>query len=169
MSFGVHPFIVIAAAGAIAALVAIVIACRAKSGLVIAMMVVLALVFIAPADYVFLAFRPDIGQRIYELGRPTTGDADVLPLGDTGFRAVVCASHYTDTKDTDPDFYSISVERQNSAGWRVYFERQFPASGIPASVLTAKPRNIVSFEPARRLVTFTVGATNYSYKLPPTP
>jgi len=60
MSFGVHPFILIAAVGALAALAAIVIACRAKSGLVTAMMVVLALVFIAPAGYVFLAFHPEL-------------------------------------------------------------------------------------------------------------
>ena len=60
MSFEVHPFILIAAGGALAASVAIVIACRAKSGLVTAMMVVLALVFIAPAGYVFLAFHPEL-------------------------------------------------------------------------------------------------------------
>ncbi len=60
MSFGVHPFILIAAGGALAALVAIVIACRAKRGLVTAMMVVLALAFIAPAGYVFLAFHPEL-------------------------------------------------------------------------------------------------------------
>lgn len=60
MNFGVHPFILIAVGGALAALVAIVIACRAKSGFVTAMMVVLALVFIAPAGYVFLAFHPEL-------------------------------------------------------------------------------------------------------------
>ncbi|HOX55354.1 MAG TPA: hypothetical protein P5205_01565 [Candidatus Paceibacterota bacterium] len=60
MSFGVHPFILISAVGAIAALAAIVIASRAKSGLVIAMMLVLALVFIAPAGCVFLAFHPEL-------------------------------------------------------------------------------------------------------------
>src|ERR1043166_1606027 len=42
-------------------------------------------------------FHPDTGRRIHEFGRPATGDADVLLLGDTGFRAVVCASHYTHT------------------------------------------------------------------------
>jgi len=60
MSFGVHPFILIAAVGALAALAAIVIACRAKSGLITAIMVALALVFIAPAGCVFLAFHPEL-------------------------------------------------------------------------------------------------------------
>jgi hypothetical protein len=60
MSFGVHPFILIAAGSALAALVAIVIACRANSGLVTAMMIVLALLFIAPAGCVFLAFHPEL-------------------------------------------------------------------------------------------------------------
>ena len=60
MSFGVHPFILIAAGGSLAALVAIAIACRAKSGLLSGMMFVLALVFIAPAGYVFLAIHPEL-------------------------------------------------------------------------------------------------------------
>ena len=60
MSFGVHPFILIAAVGALAALVAIIFACRAKGRLVTATLVVLALVFIAPAGYVFLAFHPEL-------------------------------------------------------------------------------------------------------------
>ena len=60
MSFGVHPFILIAAIGALAALVAIIFACRAKSRLVTAMLFVLALVFITPAGYVFLAFHPEL-------------------------------------------------------------------------------------------------------------
>jgi hypothetical protein len=114
-------------------------------------------------------FRPDTGDRVHKFGRPATGDADVLPLRDTDFRAVVCASHYTDTQDTDPDFYSISVERQYGGRSWVYFERQLPASSIPASVLTAKARDIVSFDPARRLVTFNLGATNYTYRLPQLP
>ena len=59
MSFGVHSFILIAAVGALAALVGIVVACRAKSRLVTAMMVVLALIFIAPSGYVLLAFHSE--------------------------------------------------------------------------------------------------------------
>ena len=60
MSFGIHPLILIAVVGALAALVAVVLACRARSGLVTALMLVLALVLIAPAGYVFLAFHPEL-------------------------------------------------------------------------------------------------------------
>jgi hypothetical protein len=60
MSFGIHPFILIAAVGALASLVAIIFACRAKSRLGTATLVVLALVFIAPAGYIFLAFHPEL-------------------------------------------------------------------------------------------------------------
>ena len=60
MSFGVHPFILFAAVGALLALIAVVIACKARSGLVMALMLVLALVFIAPAGYVFLVFHPEL-------------------------------------------------------------------------------------------------------------
>lgn len=90
-----------------------------------------------------------------------------LPLGNTGFGATVRAYHYTDTADTDPDFYSISVERRYESGSWVQFERQFPASSIPASFLTSKAHELVAFDPDRRLVTFTVGTTNYTCTLPP--
>jgi hypothetical protein len=60
MSFGVHPFILVAAVGALLALIAVVIACKARSGLVMALMILLALVFVAPAGYVFLAFHPEL-------------------------------------------------------------------------------------------------------------
>lgn len=50
----------IAALGAVASLVAVIIACRARSGVVTLMMLALALVFIAPATYVFLAFHPEL-------------------------------------------------------------------------------------------------------------
>ncbi|HKP35529.1 MAG TPA: hypothetical protein VJT71_01630 [Pyrinomonadaceae bacterium] len=58
MSFAVHPLILIAAVGAAAGLPAIVIACRAKSGVLIGLMVLLALVFMAPAGYLILALNP---------------------------------------------------------------------------------------------------------------
>jgi hypothetical protein len=60
MNFGVHPFILIAAVSALAALVTIVIAYRAKSGLITAMMLALALVFIAPTGFVLVAFKPEL-------------------------------------------------------------------------------------------------------------
>ena len=60
MSSGVHPFILIAACGALAALVALAIAGRAKGGVLTFMMVGLALVFLVPAGYVCLVFYPEL-------------------------------------------------------------------------------------------------------------
>lgn len=60
MSFGVHPVILIAAVGALFALIAVVVACMARSGGVRVLMIVLALVFLLPAAYVFLAFHPEL-------------------------------------------------------------------------------------------------------------
>ena len=62
MTFGVGPLILLAAVGAVAALIAVVIACRARSGFVTAIVLVLALVFIAPTAYVFLAFHPELAD-----------------------------------------------------------------------------------------------------------
>ena len=53
MSFGIHPVILIAAVGALLALIAVVIACMARSGGVRALMIFLALVFLLPGAYVF--------------------------------------------------------------------------------------------------------------------
>lgn len=60
MSFGVHPFVLIAAVGALLALIALLLACRARSRFALALMLLLALVFIAPTAYVFLAFHPEL-------------------------------------------------------------------------------------------------------------
>jgi hypothetical protein len=60
MSFGVHPFILFAAGGAVLALIAVVVACMVRSGGVRALMIVLALVFLLPAAYVFVVFHPEL-------------------------------------------------------------------------------------------------------------
>jgi hypothetical protein len=60
MNSSVHPYMLIAALGALVALVAIVIACRARRGIITAMMIVLALAFIVPASYLFLMFHPEL-------------------------------------------------------------------------------------------------------------
>src|SRR6476659_240884 len=60
MRFGVHPFVLIAAVSGLLALIAVIIACKAKRGLITAVMLLLALVFIAPAGYLFLAFHPEL-------------------------------------------------------------------------------------------------------------
>jgi hypothetical protein len=77
MSFGVHPVILIAVAGVIAALVAIVIACRAQSGFVTGLMLVLAVLFIAPAGYVFLAFHPELVDGRFRTYKAFYRDIDV--------------------------------------------------------------------------------------------
>lgn len=52
--------ILIAVVGAIAALIAVIIACKVRSGFATLMMVGLALVFISPAACVFLVFHPEL-------------------------------------------------------------------------------------------------------------
>lgn len=58
MSFGVHPFILFAAGGAVCAFISVVLACTVRSGGVRALMIFWALVCLIPAVYVFLAFHP---------------------------------------------------------------------------------------------------------------
>lgn len=114
-------------------------------------------------------FRPDYGSQAYETNRPITGDFVSSTLGHTGFRAVVSAMRYTDKNDKSPDFCFISVEHGDPGkgnGATVCYQRQFPVSSVPASVLTAKAKDIVSFDSSHRQVTFKIGETNYTYKLP---
>jgi hypothetical protein len=116
-------------------------------------------------------FQPDYGTTVYQTNRPITGDFVSMPLGRTGFRGVVSAMHYTDETDSVPDFCFISVEHGDLGkgnGSVVCYQRQFPVSSIPASVLTAKAADVISFDSARRQVIFKLGSTNYTYALPET-
>src|SRR6516165_9036890 len=86
-------------------------------------------------------FRPDYGPQAYQLNRPITGEFVAMQLGHTGFRAVVAAMRYTDKTDKKPDFCFISVEHGDPGqkrGSLCCFQRQLPASSIPASVFAAK-------------------------------
>jgi len=124
-----------------------------------------------PSTHLPPDFRPDYGPNVYQTNRPITGEFVSLPLGHTGFRAVVSAARYTDKNDTSPDFCFIIVEHVDPGKGNfttVCYERQFPVSSIPAAVLTAKGKDVVSFDSANRQVTFKLGVTNYTYTLPHT-
>jgi hypothetical protein len=60
MSFGVHPVILIAAIGVLLALGAVIVACTVRSGGVRALMIMLTVVFLIPAGFVFAAFHPEL-------------------------------------------------------------------------------------------------------------
>jgi hypothetical protein len=60
MTIEVHPFILLAAGGAVLALTAGVVACMVRSGGVRALMIVLASVFLLPAACVFIAVHPEL-------------------------------------------------------------------------------------------------------------
>jgi hypothetical protein len=69
MNFGVHPFILIAAAGVLAAVVAVFMACRARSAFATGLLAVLALLFLAPAVEVFLSLHPELADARYRTYR----------------------------------------------------------------------------------------------------
>ena len=59
MSFGVRPFFLIAQVCAVAAIIAVIAACRARNGIVTGIMLALALIFLAPVGYVFFEYHPE--------------------------------------------------------------------------------------------------------------
>lgn len=119
-----------------------------------------------PAD-----FRPDYGPTVYQTNRPITGEFVSMPLGHTGFRALVSGMRYTDKTDKAPDFCFISVEYGDPGkdnGSTVCFQRQFPVSLVSNSVLSASAKDIISFDAGQRQVVFNLGTTNCAYLLPST-
>ncbi len=59
MVASIHPIVLIAALGAIAALIAVILACRVRRGLVRGVLVFLALAFLVPVAYVSSALHPE--------------------------------------------------------------------------------------------------------------
>src|SRR5438874_1171301 len=111
-------------------------------------------------------FQPDIGPSVHEFGRPSTGYVEPLPLGDTVDQATLLVSHYTDKADQKPDFVSIEVQKKHDHGYMVYFERQFPANEVPANILTAKTKDVATFDQKRGIVRFQIGPKTFQYTLP---
>ena len=111
----------------------------------------------------------DIGPHAHDVRRPTTGEVTGLRLGGSAFLAEAGAFHYTDKQGSSPDYFTISVQREEPGGSTPYFEREFPASSVPASVLVAEARDIASFDAGTRTVTFTIGERTFTYTLPVEP
>jgi hypothetical protein len=92
MSLGVHPFILIAAVGVVLAIIAVVIACLVRSSGVKIAMIVLALVFLLPAGYVFLAFHPELVDGRFRTYKAFYHDIQIGMTRDQVF--VVLDQHY---------------------------------------------------------------------------
>lgn len=77
MSFGIHPFFLIAGIGLLIALVLVVFACRAKSALATVLLLLFALIFIVPTGYLFLALHPELVDGRYRTYKAFYGDIKV--------------------------------------------------------------------------------------------
>jgi hypothetical protein len=109
-------------------------------------------------------FRPDIGPQIVNTNRPTSHASARTPLGKTGFYATVSAKRYPDKLDFSC-LITVEHEKPGKNGSNtVCFLRQFPIPGYIDHVKATK--DAVLFDSAHRLVTFKLGATNYTYTLP---
>src|SRR6267142_5796709 len=77
MSFGIHPFFLIAGIGLLIALVLVVFACRAKSAFATVLLLLFALVFTVPGIYLFLALHPELIDGRYRTYKAFYGDIKV--------------------------------------------------------------------------------------------
>ena len=114
----------------------------------------------------FGGIRPDMGENIHKFGRPSTGTATVLPLGNGPFIATVGPSRYQDEDNDEWDFYTISVQKQQGKHSYVLFEREFRMADVPTGIVTKEARDIASLDKESQVVTFVIGRTTHTYKLP---
>jgi hypothetical protein len=114
----------------------------------------------------FGGVRPDMGERVHERWRLATGEATVMPLGDTAFVAVVGPSRYTDKADKDWDYYTVSVQRPEGDSSYVFFKRQFRMDAVPAELVNKEAKDITIFDENSGVVTFMLETSTHAYKLP---
>ena len=120
----------------------------------------------AGRDDPFGGVRPDMGERVSSLLHPSTGRRTVMPLGDTAFIAAVGPSYYQDERDKDWDYYTISVEKRDGDSSYVFFQRQFKMDDVPSDIVSKEASDIASFDRESQIVTFVVGKTTHTYRLP---
>ena len=90
-----------------------------------------------------------------------------MRLGQTGFTAYVGYSVYQDEPNTEPDFYTIAVQKSHQTNTSlVYYERQFTITELPPGFIHEPITNIVSYDEVSRVVTFLIGNKKYEYQLP---
>ena len=88
MSFGVHPFILIAALGAFLAFVAIAGVCFTRSGGAKVLLIIFAVMFSLPAIYVFLGFHPELVDGRFRTYKAFYQDIQVDMTRDEVFAAL---------------------------------------------------------------------------------
>jgi len=120
----------------------------------------------ADRDDPFKGVRPDMGERVYQMWRPATGESTVMLLGSTAFMAVVGPSRYKDEDNRDWDYYTISVQKQDGDSSYVFFERQFKMNEIPVELIGKEAKDITTFDETSGVVTFLLGTSTHTYKLP---
>jgi hypothetical protein len=90
--------------------------------------------------------RPDMGEKVSEFLRPSTGISTIMPLGNTPFMATVGPSRYQDENDNDWDYYTISVQKKEGKSSYVFFERQFKIEDIPKELVNKTANEIASYD-----------------------
>ena len=108
----------------------------------------------------------DMGEKVSEFLRPSTGISTIMPLGNTPFMATVGPSRYQDENDNDWDYYTISVQKKEGKSSYVFFERQFKIEDIPKELVNKTANEIASYDKKTGIVKFALGHKEYEYNLP---
>lgn len=90
MSFGFHPVILMAAGCVLAAVVVVVIACRARNGLVTAVLAVLAMLLLVPPVFVVMALNPELVDARFRTYKAFYGDIEVGMTREEVLAAMEC-------------------------------------------------------------------------------
>jgi hypothetical protein len=110
----------------------------------------------------------DNGPAIRLSDHTVQSQPDSMNLSMTGFKASVDFCTYPEPKHQKMNFVNleITLPRPYDNGWILCFSREILTSFLPQSVLSAKAKDIICFDEASRLVTFTLGEKKYTYTLP---
>jgi hypothetical protein len=105
------------------------------------------------------SFLPDPGRLSGAVSRS-------MAIGDTGLTASVGRGFYSDEPDRDIDFVRVSVLRESGKRSRVLFQRELTLEMVAPAKMNAPIAEVVTFDPATRVVEFDMGKSTHKFVLP---
>lgn len=108
----------------------------------------------------------DIGPLLHQIGRRAIWRPQQMALGSTGYVASIGPVVYEDESNSEPDYYTIEVEKSDGAASHVHFHRDFTIDAIPAGLIEKPLSEVISFDERLRTVTFRIGDQIVQYRLP---
>ncbi len=126
-------------------------------------------IFPAKPPDVFHGVAPDFGKGPDK--KVMSHVQSSVMLGTTPYKAMVGTSRYDTNSSESWNYYFCWIDKRSDdqfgEAWSSFFTRWIPAKDVPAELWEKDVKEIVSYDPVARIVTFDCGTTNYICTLPP--